>query len=82
MDNENDNEDKVFIRADLDKTSTGKTAYYRLDKGLKDFLNLCLEKEGEIEAVILTKEHGQYNWNIGFVLPDKELTEDEDIKTS
>ena len=67
-------EDQVFIRADLEEL-TGNTAYYRLSKEMKDFLNLCRQKHGEIEAVILTKEDdddsGDYHWNIGFVLPDK-----------
>ena len=68
-------EDQVFIRADLDRAS-GNTAYYRLSRELKDFLNLCRQKHGEIEAVILTKEDddnsGDYHWNIGFALPKKQ----------
>jgi len=67
--NKENNEDQVFVRIDLDKTS-GNTAYYRLDEGLKDFLNKCKEKH-EIEAVILTQENGQYHWNIGIVLKEK-----------
>ena len=67
-------EDQVFIRADLDRAS-GNTAYYRLNRELKDFLNLCRKKHGEIEAVILTKEDdddsGDYHWNIGFALPEE-----------
>jgi len=61
--------EKVFLRVDLNKTSTGDTTYYRLHKNLRDFLNQCLETHGEIEAIILTKEDNTYDWNIGFVLP-------------
>ena len=68
---EKNNKDQVFIRADLLKTSTGSTAYYRLDNHFRDFLNKCLEQHGEIEAVILTKENGKYHFNIGFVIPDE-----------
>lgn len=73
------NKDQVFIRVDLNKTSTGSTAYYRLDSHFRDFLNICLEKHGEIEAVILTKKNGKYHFNIGFVLPDKKV-EKENLK--
>lgn len=67
--------DQVFIRADLDQTSGEGTAWYRLNREMKDFLNLCREKHGEVEAIILTKEDdddsGDYHWNIGFVLPER-----------
>lgn len=66
--------DQVFIRNDLDRTSGG-VAYFRLSREMKDFLNLCRQKHGEIEAVILTKEDdddsGEYHWNIGFGLPER-----------
>ena len=68
---QNQNKDQVFIRADLNKTSTGNTAYYRLDTKFRDFLNLCLKGHDDIEAIILTKEDGKYHFNIGFVLSDK-----------
>jgi len=64
--------DEVFIRADLNRTSGGGTAYFRLSKELRDFLNLCDEKS-EIEGIILTRENGDYHKNIGFVLKDKEF---------
>lgn len=60
-------EDKVFIRSDLNQCGS-KVAFYRLTKELKDFLNLCYEKHGEIEGVILTTEDGEYDTNIGFIL--------------
>lgn len=64
---------QAFIRTDLERTS-GNVAYYRLPKDMKDFLNLCRQKYGEIECVILTKEDdddsGDYHWNIGFGLPE------------
>ena len=66
--------DQVFIRTDLDRTS-GNVAYFRLPREMKDFLNLCRQKHGEIEAIILTKEDnddsGDYHWNIGFGLPER-----------
>ena len=70
--------DQVFIRSDLERAGVGGTAYFRLSKELKDFLNICRKKHGEIEAIILTKEDdddsGDYHWNIGFALPNKEET--------
>lgn len=67
-------EDQVFIRSDLDRT-TGVMTYYRLSREMKDFLNLCRKKHGEIEAVVLTKEDdddsGDYHWNIGFALGEE-----------
>lgn len=65
--------DQVFIRTDVERTS-GNVAYFRLSREMKDFLNLCRQKHGEIEAVILTKEDddsGDYHWNIGFALPER-----------
>ncbi len=66
-------EDKVFIRADLNEAG-GNTAFYRLDAHMRDFLNKILEKHGEIEAIILTKEDGLYHWNVGFVIPKAKET--------
>jgi hypothetical protein len=68
--------DQLFIRADLEEL-TGNTAYFRLSKEMKDFLNICRKKHGEIEGIILTKEDdddsGDYHWNIGFVLPESKV---------
>ena len=69
MNQKEEDKEEVFIRADLNRTSTGNTAYYRLPKEVKDFLNKCQEKH-EIEAIILTKEKGKYHWNIRFVLKE------------
>ena len=58
----------VFIRADLDKTSTGNFAPYRLTRELVDFLNSLETKVGIIEAVTLDrKEDGKIGFNIGFI---------------
>ncbi len=63
----NDNE-TVFIRADLDKTSTGNVAYYRLTSEMVEFLNTVEKKVGVIEAVTLDrKDDGRIGFNIGFV---------------
>lgn len=61
--------DQVFIRSDLDEIRDN-TAYYRLDGNMRDFLNRCLQKHGDIQGVILTKRISAnlYDWNIGFVL--------------
>lgn len=67
MANLNDNE-TVFIRGDLDRTSTGNTAYYRLTPEIKDFINKVEEQVGEIEGIVLSRdEDGQIGFNIGFV---------------
>ncbi len=72
----NQKDDQIFIRSDLDSTTGCGTAYFRMDKNMKDFLNLCRKTDGEVEGIILTKEDdndsGDYHWNIGFVLPKKE----------
>ena len=68
--------DIPFIRADLNQTdSKNVTTWFRLDSKLRDFLNLCLEKHGEFDAVVLTKENGTYHWNIGFSLPPPKSNE-------
>lgn len=64
------NEDEAFIRSDLGATSGGGVAYFRVGKGMKEFLNKLDEKH-EIEAVILSREDGRYDWNIGFALKVK-----------
>jgi len=61
-------EQTVFIRADLDRTSTGNTAYYRLKPEMVDFLNKLEEQIGTIEGIILSRpEKGKIGFNIGFV---------------
>jgi hypothetical protein len=73
-------DNQVFLRLDLDRTTTPGVIWYRLNKDMKDFLNLCRGKYGEMEAVIFTKEDddesGDYHWNIGFIFPidEKELS--------
>ena len=68
-------DDEVFIRIDLMKAG-GRTAFFRMDKDMKDFLNLIRDKEGDgaIEGIVLTHDeddpNGQYHWNIGFILKD------------
>jgi len=63
----NDNE-TVFIRADLDKTSTGNVAFYRLTSEIVEFLNTLEKKLGMIEGITLDrKEDGRIGFNIGFV---------------
>lgn len=63
----------VFIRADKDKTSSVGVAWYRLDGKFRDFLNLCIEKHGGIDAVILSKdENGEIDFNIGFSLESED----------
>ena len=61
--------EKAYIRADLQRTEGGQTAYYRLNKDLVDFLNLLKKKGMSIEAITLDiKEDGTYGYNIGFVV--------------
>ena len=43
------------------------TAYYRLDKNLKEFIGLCLEKHDIIGITYDTEEP----YNFGFILGDK-----------
>lgn len=62
-------EDQCFIRQDLNQCGAG-VAYYRLPKDIKDFINLCLEKHGPIEGIILTVDENKYDTNIGFVLKE------------
>jgi len=58
----------VFIRGDLARTSTGNTAYYRLTKELREFINKVESEVGEIEGIILDRgEGGDFGFNIGFV---------------
>jgi len=67
--------DEVFIRIDLDHAG-GRTAFFRMDKDMKDFLNLLRTKEGEdaVQGIILTRDEDDpeqaYHWNIGFILKD------------
>ena len=70
----NENEE-VFIRADLDKTSTGNTAFYRLSAEMVEFLNTLETKVGLIEGVVLErKSEGEIGFNIGFVCgKDKQI---------
>jgi len=61
----------VFIRDDLKKTSTGKVAYYIISKEMVDFLNRIQREVGNIEGVILNKEKSQITFNLGFICGEK-----------
>lgn len=52
----------IEVPADTPIQSEG-VAYYRLDKGLKEFLQLCAEKHG-----ILGFEWDSESWNFGVIL--------------
>lgn len=62
-------EEKVYIRSDLNQTGT-KTAYFRITKELKDFIDLVIEKDKDIDAIVLSFDEGKKDWNIGFIVPD------------
>jgi len=65
-------EKNVFIRADLMKTTSGNTAWYRMDKKMVEFLNLVEERLGKIEAINLDrKEDGSIGFNIGIICSKK-----------
>lgn len=69
--------EEVFIRSDLNKTTTTKTTYFRLSKELRDFLQLLIDKDYNIEAIELDlndyddedrKDNKRVGFNIGFVI--------------
>lgn len=58
-----------YLRLDLEEILVEEQTYYRLKKGLVDFMNI-LEKDGlEIVGIQLDrKEDGSFGYNIGFLL--------------
>jgi len=62
-------ENKIKIEAidiNLDEVKSKGVAYYRLDKGMKEFLEKCLEKN---DIVGFEWEEGSFNF--GIILADK-----------
>ena len=58
----------MFDNSKLEQESSG-TTYYRLDKNLKEFIGLCLEKHDIIGITYDTEEP----YNFGFILGDKKV---------
>ena len=58
----------MFDNAKLEQESKG-TAYYRIDKNLKEFIQVCLEKHDIIGITYDTEEP----YNFGFILGEKGL---------
>lgn len=62
-------EERKTIKAidiELDQVESSGVAYYRLNKGTKDFLEKCLE-----EHDIVGFEWTPGEWNFGVILKDK-----------
>ena len=60
--------EQVYIKTDIDRLENPHIAYFRMDKQMREFLQKCIDKHNNIDAIFVELEDGKVDYNIGFAL--------------
>ena len=62
--------EQMFIRSDLKSCgSDSEIAFYRLPPNMRQFIDLCRARHGEVEGIVLKLDEGEVDFTIGFIIP-------------